>query len=250
MGGVGFFGGVWHKGDVRLIVLPHVTSTMEEARARLAAGEPCDGVLALCQTAGRGRLGRPWLTLDAPYGLACTYILTPARVGGAGGHLPLVVALAVHKALLEAGAEGVFIKWPNDIVTQTQKIAGVLCEASAQGVLVGVGVNLRCPPQGAPAGFMGGFAGVSVPPEKMAEKIGACILQTLALYNQHGWGALHSAYTHACVTLGQRISWRGPAGDIELTGLARGLNPSGHLELVADDGTVHIITGGDIMAQA
>lgn len=227
-----------------ILILPETTSTMEEARQRMADVN-VDGVLALRQTAGRGRLGRAWVTFDAPEAMACTYIV---RVPCA--HLPLVAALAVYEALEAEGVTGLALKWPNDILKNGQKMAGILCETTPQGALVGVGLNLNPPPEGTPQGFVGTFAFLQQTPESMAEKIRACLFAAFALYQQHGWAYFDESYAKACTTFGHNITWRGAAGTQELTGLARGLNKSGHLEVVADDGTVHVISGGDIMAQA
>jgi BirA family biotin operon repressor/biotin-[acetyl-CoA-carboxylase] ligase len=238
---------------MRLRILPQTQSTMADARACLEAGEDVDGILALKQTAGTGRLGRPWVTFDAPQAMACTYITTQPCA-----HLPLVAALAVHQALEAEGVGGLALKWPNDVLKNGKKIAGILCEATPKGALIGIGLNLTPPPEGPPEGFTGGFAEIAPTaaskiiqtPETMAEKIGTCLFTALDLYQTHGWPYFTEKYAKACITFGQRIVWHGTTGTTELTGLARGLNQSGHLEVVADDGTVHVISGGDIMAQA
>jgi BirA family transcriptional regulator, biotin operon repressor / biotin---[acetyl-CoA-carboxylase] ligase len=230
---------------MRLRILPETPSTMADARAALEAGEGVDAILALKQTAGKGRLGRPWLTFDAPHSMACTYIIQQNCA-----HLPLVAALAVREALVAEGVEGLTLKWPNDVLKNGQKLAGILCESTPKGALVGIGLNLNPPPEPLPAGFTGAFANLTQSPENMAEKIGTCLFVALVLYQTHGWPYFTETYAKTCITFGQTITWRGVTDTDELTGLARGLNTSGHLEVVADDGTVHVISGGDIIAQA
>lgn len=232
---------------IELEILATTPSTMEEARARLAAGDTTtQAVLALEQTQGRGRLGRPWQTFPAPYGMACTFIVRQPCA-----HLPLLMALSVLQALQAEGAgEGVALKWPNDVLHNGRKLAGILCEGlNERQFLVGIGMNLLAP-QSVPPSFDGAFLGSAAGPEHWAQAIGTCIFRNLDLYSTQGWAAFHHNYAHACSTFGQRITWRGPAGNDELTGLARGLNDAGHLKLVMDDGTVRVIHSGEIVSQA
>jgi BirA family biotin operon repressor/biotin-[acetyl-CoA-carboxylase] ligase len=227
---------------MKILHLATTPSTMAEARALLAIGDTAiQAVLADTQTAGRGRLGRVWHTFGAPYSMACTYLVRQPCA-----HLPLVASLAVLEGV---GGEGFTIKWPNDILKNGQKVAGILCEGLAPDCfLVGVGLNIQAPAV-LPEGFPGAFLGSSQSPESFAKTIGACLFRNLALYSTQGWAAFHNNYAHACSTFGQHITWRGGTGTDELTGLARGLTQQGHLELVANDGTVHIIPSGEIVAQ-
>ncbi|MCF7979013.1 MAG: biotin--[acetyl-CoA-carboxylase] ligase [Chromatiaceae bacterium] len=108
------------------------------------AGEIC---LAERQSAGRGRLGRRWVS---PFGrniylsILWRYPLAPVQLGG----LSLACGVAVAQALDKLGVEGIGLKWPNDVHWQRRKLAGLLLEVAgeAQGpslVVVGVGLNLR-----------------------------------------------------------------------------------------------------------
>ena len=216
---------------------------MAEARALLAVGDnTTQAVLADYQTAGRGRLDRVWHTFAAPHSMACTYLVRQPCA-----HLPLLASLAVLEGV---GGEGLRIKWPNDLLLNGQKVAGILCEGLSPNLyLVGVGLNIRAP-EVLPEGFLGAFLNSPEAPATIARRIGACLFNNLALYSTQGWAAFQNNYARACSTFGQQIVWRGGAGNIELTGLARGLNQQGHLELVADDGTVHIIPSGEIVAQS
>jgi BirA family biotin operon repressor/biotin-[acetyl-CoA-carboxylase] ligase len=252
---------------------------MAEARALLAAGDTTtQAVLADAQTSGRGRLGRVWQTFPAPSSMACTYIVRQPCA-----HLPLLASLAVYDAIQqqsslmaaeaaihasdeldfsgdpglrrdEGGKSRLAIKWPNDLLLNGKKVAGILCEGLQPNLfLVGIGLNLQAPPE-LPADFPGTFLETSQGNEYYAKNIGTCLFNHLALYHSQGWAAFHDNYARACSTFGQQITWRRGAGtqdfeENELTGLARGLTQQGHLELVAADGTVHIIPSGEIVAQ-
>lgn len=129
-----------------ITVLPSVDSTnrwlYEEARAGAPAGRVC---LAEMQTAGRGRRGRGWVS---PFGtnVYCSVLWRfdagPMALGG----LSLAVGVAAVRALERAGVRGVGIKWPNDLLWDNRKLAGVLVEASGESdgpamAVAGVGIN-------------------------------------------------------------------------------------------------------------
>ncbi|QQE88344.1 bifunctional biotin--[acetyl-CoA-carboxylase] ligase/biotin operon repressor BirA [Azotobacter chroococcum] len=123
-------------------------STNTEAARLLTAGvEPPFLVLAERQTAGRGRRGRVW---QSPFGVN-VYLSLVIRVQKGARQLEglsLVVGLAVMQALRASGLGEAGLKWPNDILVQGKKIAGVLLEltgdpADVCDVVVGVGVNVN-----------------------------------------------------------------------------------------------------------
>ena len=118
-------------------------STMDEARILARAGAD-EGLIVVAdeQTAGRGTKGRVWHSPPGA-GLYATVLLRPAS----GPTLvPLTVGIAVREAAAET-APDVRLKWPNDLVWEGRKIAGILCEGEADGhgsrfVLAGIGINV------------------------------------------------------------------------------------------------------------
>lgn len=139
----------------RLEVHDSIDSTNSRLMAMAAAGAP-SGTLCLAerQTTGRGRLGRTWVS---PFGanlylsLLWRFPSGPAAMAG----LSLAAGAAVANALRSAGVQDIALKWPNDILWQRRKLAGLLLEVAgeAQGpthVVAGVGINTRMDPdQGA-----------------------------------------------------------------------------------------------------
>lgn len=216
---------------------------MDDARRMVEQGD--DTTIAISadeQTAGRGRQNRPWITFPAPHGLAATFIVRPV----AGPHVALVAALALHEALAPH-QPSLRIKWPNDLLLDGKKLAGILCENVAQkATLIGIGLNLTAPPHVPPA-FAGAFLNPTATlPPVTPQSIWACLNRSLTLYRAQGWSeTLHKSYLRHCATIGQSVQWNG-AGT-QVFGKARGLNPDGHLEIVEDDGTVHVIHSGDIV---
>lgn len=128
-------------------VLESCASTSTELVQRAEAGAPSGTVVvAECQTAGRGRMGRAWFA--AP-GASLTFSLlwrfTP-------GTLPYGLSLAVGVALAEAveamGVRGVALKWPNDVLRDGRKLGGVLIElvpGAPNAAVIGIGINLQLP---------------------------------------------------------------------------------------------------------
>lgn len=248
-----------------LLHLATAASTMDTARQILDQGDTQTTIiLADQQTAGRGRHNRPWITFDAPHGMAATFILRGEPIP----HLPLLVALALYQAVETIlptpdtrnpkpdtrHPTPLRIKWPNDLLLNGKKAAGILCEnitygAGGQASLVGIGLNIT-PPARVPESFLGTFLNPQNPsnlaPKTLATSIWSCIQPLLTLYATQGWtSALSDSYVQCCATIGQTIVWqRGQPH--ELTGYARSLTKDGHLELVADDGTVHVIHSGEI----
>jgi BirA family transcriptional regulator, biotin operon repressor / biotin---[acetyl-CoA-carboxylase] ligase len=134
--------------NVRLIVLDQVESTQDEARTMALGGEPEGAtVLTLEQTKGRGRLGRSWLS-PAGKNIAMSLILRPRIPIHETPLLGLLVSIALSEALEEFGISEVGLKWPNDVLVDGRKIAGVLSEARLCGnaldfLIIGVGFNVN-----------------------------------------------------------------------------------------------------------
>lgn len=136
------------RSRVKLQVVDQVDSTSTRLLELAAAGAPSGTCLAAeWQSAGRGRRGRAWVST---VGGSLTFSLLWRFERGAGhlGGLSLAAGVAVARALTECGVERAQVKWPNDVVTDFRKLAGILVETSGeiQGptvAVVGVGVNYR-----------------------------------------------------------------------------------------------------------
>ena len=133
---------------VRLEIVDEIDSTSTRLLAMAAAGAPSGTCLAAeWQSAGRGRRGRSWVS---SLGGSLTFSLLWRFERGAGhlAGLSLAVGVAVARALSSCGVGRVQVKWPNDVVADFQKLAGILVETSGemQGpsvAVIGVGVNYR-----------------------------------------------------------------------------------------------------------
>lgn len=132
----------------QLDIVPCIDSTNSALLSRAAQERIHGCVLATeAQVAGRGRRGRAWLS---PFGrnLAVSIGLGSNRPPAEIGALSLVVGLAVRQALRRFGLVGVALKWPNDVLLNGRKVAGILIElvraAPPVEVVVGIGVNVGC----------------------------------------------------------------------------------------------------------
>lgn len=123
----------------------------ESTQPLLEAGLP-EGAVAVCdvQTGGRGRLGRAW---EAPPGTAvlCSTLLRPPP-GRRTAELSLVGGLATAEAVERATGLAAQIKWPNDVMLNRRKVAGVLAEARDDAVVLGIGLNVNQARNELPAG--------------------------------------------------------------------------------------------------
>ncbi len=107
-------------------------------------------VVADHQTAGRGRSGRPWDDVPGE-ALLCSVLLRPG-MSAATSQLSLVAGLAVARSIERATAFTAALKWPNDVLLDGCKVAGILLESAGDAVICGIGVNVDQPADRLPAG--------------------------------------------------------------------------------------------------
>lgn len=195
--------------EYRLIAYDSIDSTNDEAK-RLAREGAAEGTLlwALEQTAGRGRRGRAWIS---PRGnLYLSLILRPNCPVSRAGQLGFVAALAVGGALraILPRIERLAYKWPNDVLVNGRKIAGLLLESETVGpeklsfVVVGVGVNLTVSPQSTefPATSIIEEGLSEVIPEVMLEEFAAHFRSWNMRWQAEGFGPVRAAWLAAAAT--------------------------------------------------
>lgn len=206
--------------------LDATTSTQDDAR-RLFSDEPVL-VTAASQSAGRGRSGAKWV--DADRSLAASLAFRPEWPPRTWGVIPLVAGLAALDALGDLE-----LKWPNDVVRGTEKVAGILSEANGEMVVVGIGVNLWWSKPIAGAGGLWNEDRGGEAARLLAEKWAARLLDRL-VPGPVEWG--RAAYESRCSTVGKEIAWE-PAG----AGRAVGIDDQGRLLVEATDGPVALDSG-------
>ena len=144
-------------GDVAVRMLPETDSTNLRLKEGYRAGEitPPYLLLADSQTAGRGRLGRTFVSPPGTGLYMSLLAAVPPRTDA--GKITILAAVAVCRALEELTDLRPRIKWVNDLFVNGRKVCGILAEGVGERVVIGIGVNLRTPPGGFPpeAGLAG-----------------------------------------------------------------------------------------------
>ncbi len=241
-----------------LTVRTRTGSTMDEARALVRSGAGHGAaVVAEEQTAGRGRLGRPFVSPHG--GLYLTVILDPPGVPGEAWRCGFAAALAARDALCAAGAADVEFDWPNDLVVESHKVGGILMEllapetAGAAGplLLLGVGLNVggdpaACAPDAAgPAGPVRGLRGPDPRATVAAEFLGALEPLLPLCGTDAGWGeVLQGVRDVSRAARGARVSVRAADGRL-VEGRGAGLREDGAIEVRQDDGTLVVVRYGE-----
>lgn len=234
-----------------LAAYERIDSTNSAALRRIRAGERGPlWIVTDLQSEGRGRRGRSWTT--QPGNLAASLLLSVDTSLPLAATLGFVAALALRRAL-ENATDGLafLLKWPNDILVNGRKLAGILLESengeNGQVTLaVGLGVNVLSAPEDVP------FPATSLAAlgqRTSAEHVFAELSDAFAVFlglwdNGRGLAAIRSQWLQHAAGLGQDISIR--AGDGILQGIFRTLDEDGRLILQGADGVRRAVSAGDV----
>ncbi len=219
-----------------LVHLEEVGSTNEWLRRRALDGEPAGlVVVADHQTAGRGRLGRPWEDRPGTSLLMSCLATMPDR---SPTLVPLAAGLATAEAVEQAGVVTA-LKWPNDVLIGDQKVAGILVEGVAgEGgprQVIGIGLNLDWP-----GGERASVAAAVLRPVdrweivcELLESLDRWLTVVVADPEE-----LRAAYRRRCVTLGREV--RAIMADGVIAGRAEDIDDEGHLLLRTGERTIAV----------
>ena len=271
-------GGLWQAVEV----VDRTGSTNADLLAMALGGAPEGVVLAAEeQSAGRGRMGRAWVS---PPRAALTFslLVRPAAVPPARrGWLPLLAGVAVATAVTAVTGVQTRLKWPNDVLTGPAKLAGILAEAAGDAVVVGVGLNVSTEPGELPPAGPGALAATSLriaasaakgraalaakgraapaAPERAAPEPERELLLVAILAGFERWyqdwcraggdperSGLRAGYTELSGTIGRRVRAELPGGQV-LSGPAVGVDPDGRLLVRVSSGTVVPVAAGDVV---
>lgn len=238
----------------KIIHYEEIDSTNEQALNLIAAGADEFTLLsAENQTAGRGRLGRKWVTTPGS-SLAFTVILHPNyEERQRMGFFSFLGALSLCLAIEEISILQPFVKWPNDVLLDDKKTAGILAESSFQGdhlagVALGIGVNMlpgSVPPAEEvmfPATCVGSYCH---PPPECEDFLAAVLTHLIDWRSRILDKAFLDAYRARLAFIGQRVVLVPPAGK-EIEGLLFGVDDGGHLVLKLEEGEFKAFPVGDL----
>lgn len=226
----------------RLIALDSVGSTNDEA-GRLAEAGAVEGtvVWAREQTGGRGRRGRRWVS---PVGnLYSSTVLRPDCSAARAAELGFVAALAVGDII--ARHRTVRLKWPNDVLVDGGKIAGILPESSiaqdgrVEHVVMGIGVNVGFAPQLPEMRYPGAMLGGTV--EAALEKLAAAMASWLARWRREGFDTIRQAWLAEAGPIGAEVDVK--LGEELVRGRFAGIDFDGALLLDTQSGPRKIVAG-------
>jgi BirA family biotin operon repressor/biotin-[acetyl-CoA-carboxylase] ligase len=230
----------------RLLIRESVESTNDDLRLLGQAGIP-EGLILLAehQTAGRGRRGAAWFS-PAGESLAFSILLRPEEPKSLWPRLALATGLAVAEAIESCGLQA-GIKWPNDVWIGQRKVAGILVEAGADFVVIGIGLNINS------TGF---------PPEVAEIATSLCIegsqkfsradvlAAIISRFASRRWqinqdfSDLISAVRERCVLSGKRVSLATASG--RRIGVVEGIADGGELLLRTEAGLERLIQADEV----
>ena len=232
----------------RLTAFDIIGSTNDEAK-RLAGEGAAEGtvVWARRQTLGRGRQERTWMS---PLGnLYCSIILRPSAPADRVATLGFAASLAVAEAIEPAApATRAMLKWPNDVLLDGRKVAGILLEADEKAgwLVVGCGINLAHFPEGVPFPAISIVAATGF--QIAAEDALAAFCGQFDLWYRHwtaeGFAPVREAWLARAHPAGTALSVRLPTAT--RNGTFENLDSDGVLLLRGDDGALHRIAAGDV----
>lgn len=251
---------IWHKlrrfpcfispDFISLIETIDITrSTNGDLAVRLAAGDQLgEGfwLIADRQSAGRGRQGRVWSD-----GAGNFMGSTVVRLGPGDpppGTLALLAGLALHEVVTNrlSPPQRAELKWPNDLMIGSAKLAGILMERVGEAVIIGIGVNLAAAPQ-LPDRATIALAAFGPAPDR--DQFAADLAQQFAIdlerWRSYGLGPVIARWLAVGHPIGAPLEV-GEPGELKLAGAFAGLTAEGALQLRLADGTCHVIHAGEV----
>jgi BirA family transcriptional regulator, biotin operon repressor / biotin---[acetyl-CoA-carboxylase] ligase len=239
--------------DIRVFEETSSTNDIVEKLARDGVREGV-AVFAEAQSKGRGRLGRKWLS-PSHTGLWFSVLLRPDLPPQAATQLTVAAATSLVRAIRQVAGLSPEIKWPNDILLNGRKVAGVLTELSAEldhvkYIVLGMGVDVNLNSGDFPPELRKLATSIKIETGRSVRRaeLAAAILHELdrdyALICTRRFSKLADEWESQCSTLGHRVSIR--VGARLIQGQAESLDEDGALLLRTEHGRLERIIGGDV----
>jgi BirA family biotin operon repressor/biotin-[acetyl-CoA-carboxylase] ligase len=245
-------GELWTSVEVR----ERTGSTNADVAAAARAGTP-EGLVIVAeqQTDGRGRLDRRW---ESPprAGLAVSVLLRPAVPAARFGWLPLLAGVALVETVRRIAEVDAVLKWPNDLLVDERKCAGILAEAVPEptpAVVLGIGLNVsldeaELPRPDATSLVLAGAEHADRDPllRSLLRGLSDWYRRWQETDGDPDECGLRDGYRLHCATLGRRVTVALPGGGI-LAGTGSDVDRDGRLVVAADDGALTAVAAGDIV---
>ena len=233
-------------------IVDRASSTMDLARSYDGAEGFPHWIMARSQTQARGRQRRSWLSAQGAF--AASLVIQPNCPPSMAAQRSFVAACALRRALATYVDPNLLTqKWPNDVLLQGGKVAGILLESSGSGLnverlTIGIGVNLGHAPKDVPnASFapvsLADVTGQTVPVETFLEVLAADFAAVELKLVKQGFADIRAEWTAHAARLGQVITAR--TSRETHTGIFEGLDPDGNLLLLTPSGK-RVIPAADV----
>ena len=242
--------------------LTEVASTNDWARQQ-AKEQPdilpgATWVVAERQTAGRGRFGNEWQSLKG--NLSASLLFRPDRPAAQCAQLSFVASLAVADTLVGyAPRANIRLKWPNDVLAEGRKIAGILLESETGSdgriswLVIGIGINLSTYPKGIDPPAIS-LAALGIPPPAPFDRNGRgggavehlddAFTKWYEVWERDGFAAIREAWLARAQGLGSRI--RARLANEEIRGVFRDIDDTGALVIGLSGGATRTIAAGEV----
>lgn len=255
---------IWNKiretgllGDHPVQMVDSTDSTNSVAMQMLGNGAlPGTLVIAETQTNGRGRLQRAWFSPPGT-GLYLSMIMRPELALSDLPKIPLVAGVAVCRAIEEETGLQPGLKWPNDLLLDGRKFAGILCESEGAvtsgqiGVVLGIGINVSTPRESFPYRLrskttsLTAHSGRFFQRGQILARIIPAIDRMMARLEQSDFAGILKEWKVRDAIKGKKMTWLTPQGE-KVTGKSLGPDSEGVLYIMDDNGTVHRVLSGDV----
>ncbi len=201
---------------------------------------------AAVQDGGRGRSGRHWMS--PPGNLYVSTLIRLADGDPEAASLSFVAAVALEEAVsVHLGPGRAVLKWPNDLLVDGAKLAGILLEREGNAIVAGFGVNLAHYPEGLdrPVTSLQKVAGHAPDPAQFAEDLAVAFRHWLSRWRSEGLVPIRQRWQERAHPVGTALSVHGHGGQ-RVDGVFAGLDDTGALVLRGADGVHHLIHAGDV----
>jgi BirA family transcriptional regulator, biotin operon repressor / biotin---[acetyl-CoA-carboxylase] ligase len=226
-----------------------IGSTMTEAARLAAEGTPSGTVVgAEEQTSGQGRHGRTWHS-EPGFGLYVSIILRRHFLPDTLPVVTLALGLAAQEAILKSTNLSCDLRWPNDVLIQSRKCAGILTVLEGSAIIAGIGINVNHSSFPAELGAIATSLLAASGRVQSRERLLVALLTSVDTYcnllETEGRGPVIEMFARASSYVSGRRVCVDQDGS-ELRGTTAGLNDSGFLMLQRDDGTSSVIVAGGV----
>ena len=198
-------------------------------------------LLAEQQVQGRGRYGRNWMSLfaDGLY-MSVKWARESHHIAGLSLAVGVMVATALSSLNIATG-----LKWPNDVMADGEKVAGILVELATDYMIIGIGINYAESPRGTSLRRLWNQGGHEIlSRNRVAVRLIDELLTSIPLFVQHGFAFFHSSWGKRDILKGTFIEVRNGQ---RIGGLCTGVSTKGNL-LVDVDGKIHALKSGTLAA--